>query len=351
MNSKSTNSAFNMFSGWLGKSDIRTWRSQCSHSVSKMFSTLGMLPVLVVLYLVFYLLTGYLAEDGQSNFATLDNTMNILRQTSINLVLATGMTFVILTAGIDLSVGSILAVSAVLGMLASLPENAPALALPIFLLSGLAMGGINGSLVALLKINPFVVTLGTMTALRGAAYLFAGGTTVLNQNIPSFEWIGNSDFLGLPWLVWIAGGMAVLSWFILRRTVLGMHIYAVGGNPQAARLTGIKVSMVLGFVYVFNGFCAGLGGAMSASRLYGANGNWGTGYELDAIAAVVLGGTSLMGGIGSIWGTVIGALIIGLMNNGLTIIGLSSFWQYVAKGVVIVLAVVLDKWRHQGQVN
>jgi ribose transport system permease protein len=320
-----------------------------SNSLFKLFSALGMLPVLVVLYVVFYLLTGYLAEDGESNFATVANTMNILRQTSINLVLATGMTFVILTAGIDLSVGSILAVSAVLGMQTSLVV--PALALPVFVLSGLAMGAINGSLVAVMKINPFVVTLGTMTALRGAAYLFANGTTVLNRDIPSFEWIGNEDFLGLPWLVWIAGGLALSSWFILRRTVLGMHIYAVGGNPQAARLTGIKVSWVLGFVYLYSGFCSGLGGAMSASRLYGANGNWGTGYELDAIAAVVLGGTSLMGGIGSIWGTVVGALIIGLMNNGLTIVGLSSFWQYVAKGVVIVLAVMLDKWRHSAQVN
>lgn len=320
-------------------------------TISRLFGTLGMLPVLIALYLAFYFLTGYFAEDGVSNFATAANTMNILRQTSINLVLATGMTFVILTAGIDLSVGSILAVSAVLGMLTSLTGNAAWLSLPVFLFSGLVMGLLNGVLVAGIKINPFVVTLGTMTALRGAAYLFADGTTVLNREIPSFEWLGNGDFLGLPWLVWVAAALVLLSWFILRRTVLGMHIYALGGNMQAARLTGIKVSLVLAFVYAFSGFCSGVAGAMSASRLYGANGNWGTGYELDAIAAVVLGGTSLMGGVGSIWGTVIGALIIGLMNNGLTILGLSSFWQYVAKGVVIVLAVMLDKWRHQSQAN
>ncbi len=146
-------------------------------------------------------------------------------------------------------------------------------------------------------------------------------------------------------LIWIAMVVVLVSWFLLRQTVLGLHIYAVGGNPQAARLTGIKVSAVLLFVYSISGLFSGIGGAMSASRLYGANGNWGTGYELDAIAAVVLGGTSLMGGVGSVWGTVVGALIIGVMNNGLTIIGLSSFWQYVAKGAVIVLAVLLDKWR------
>nr|WP_233556292.1 ribose ABC transporter permease [Noviherbaspirillum sedimenti] len=325
--------------------------SNMGKTIRKAFGAMGMLPVLIALYLAFYFLTGYFSEDGVSNFATTANTMNILRQTSINLVLATGMTFVILTCGIDLSVGSMLAVSAVLGMLTSLSPELAWLSLPAFLLSGLVMGLLNGVLVAGFKINPFVVTLGTMTALRGAAFLFADGTTILNRDIPSFAWIGNAELLGLPYLVWVAAALVLLSWFILRRTVLGMHIYAVGGNLQAARLTGIKVSLVLAFVYAFSGLCSGVAGAMSASRLYGANGNWGSGYELDAIAAVVLGGTSLMGGVGSIWGTVIGALIIGLMNNGLTILGLSSFWQYVAKGVVIVLAVMLDRWRHQSQVN
>jgi ribose transport system permease protein len=186
-----------------------------------------------------------------------------------------------------------------------------------------------------------------MTALRGAAYLFANGTTVLNNDIPSFEWMGNGAFLAVPWLIWLAGLIVLVSWFVLRKTVLGTQIYAVGGNPQAARLTGIKVGKILLFVYALSGLYSGLAGAMSASRLYAANGNWGTGYELDAIAAVVLGGTSLMGGVGSIWGTVIGALIIGVLNNGLTILGLSSFWQYVAKGIVIVLAVILDKLRQR----
>jgi ribose transport system permease protein len=314
--------------------------------MANLFRRMGMLPVLIVLYLVMYALTAYVAGDGGSNFMTTGNTMNILRQVSINVVLASGMTFVILTAGIDLSVGSILAVSAVLGMLMSLGAW-PALSIPAFLLGGLLLGLLNGALVAFVGLNPFVVTLGTMTALRGAAYLLANGTSVLNDTIPSFEWMGNGDFLAVPWLIWLAALVVLISWFILRKTVLGLQIYAVGGNPQAARLTGIKVSLVLLFVYSMSGLCSGLGGAMSASRLYAANGNWGTGYELDAIAAVVLGGTSLMGGVGSVWGTVVGALIIGVMNNGLTILGLSSFWQYVAKGVVIVLAVMLDKWRQR----
>ncbi|WP_341678669.1 ribose ABC transporter permease [Niveibacterium sp. SC-1] len=311
-----------------------------------LFERLGMLPVLLVMIVLFYALTLYFSEDGTSNFLTGDNAMNVLRQVAINLVLAAGMTFVILTAGIDLSVGSALAVSAVLGMLVSLPGAAPALALPTFLVVGLAAGLLNGVMVAYFNLNPFVVTLGTMTALRGAAYLFADGTTVLNNNI-GFAWLGNADFLHVPWLIWVAAAVVLVSWFILRKTIFGLHVYAVGGNPQAARLTGIKVPLVLLLVYALNGLFCGVAGAMSASRLFGANGNWGSGYELDAIAAVVLGGTSLAGGVGSIWGTVVGALIIGVMNNGLTILGLSSFWQYVAKGAVIVLAVLLDKWRQK----
>ena len=315
--------------------------------VGRTFEKLGMLPVLVVMYVFFYGLTLYFSENGTSNFLTAGNNMNILRQVAINLVLAAGMTFVILTGGIDLSVGSMLAVAAVLGMKMSLPDATPWLALPMFVIAGLACGMINGMMVAYFNINAFVVTLGTMTALRGAAYLLADGTTVMNTNIPSFEWLGNGEFLAIPWLIWMAAAVVMVSWFILRKTILGLHIYAVGGNAQAARLTGIKVTSVFLFVYAINGLFSGVAGAMSSSRLFAANGNWGTGYELDAIAAVVLGGTSLNGGVGSIWGTVIGALIIGVMNNGLTILGLSSFWQYVAKGVVIVLAVLLDKWRQQ----
>src|SRR5438132_1344794 len=163
--------------------------------ISTLYHRLGMLPVLLVLYFAFYGLTIYFSADGTSNFLSADNTLNILRQVSINLVLAAGMTFVILTGGIDLSVGSMLAVSAVLGMITSLPDNAPALALPSFLMAGLVIGLMNGIMVAYLNVNPFVVTLGTMTALRGAAFLFAGGTTILNRDIASFEWIGNSDFL------------------------------------------------------------------------------------------------------------------------------------------------------------
>jgi ribose transport system permease protein len=186
-----------------------------------------------------------------------------------------------------------------------------------------------------------------MTALRGLAYLFADGTTVINSKL-SFAWIGNAYLGPLPWLVVIAFLVILGTWFILRRTVLGVHIYAVGGNPQAARLTGIKVGMVLLFTYAYSGLLAALGGIMTASRLYSANGVLGTGYELDAIAAVILGGTSFVGGIGTVIGTLFGALIIATLNNGLTLMNVSFFWQLVVKGLVIIIAVALDKYRHKG---
>lgn len=308
----------------------------------QLIQSLGILPILILIGILFSVLT--------PNFLQADNLLNILRQASINIVLAAGMTFVILTGGIDLSVGSILGATAVAALTLSLNTDLGWAAIPIGLLAGLVMGMLNGALVAYVGLPPFIVTLGTYTALRGLAYLLANGTTVINSNLP-WAWIGNGSLLGIPWLVIIAFLVILLSWFILRFTVLGTHIYAVGGNPQAARLTGIRVGSVLLFVYAMSGLFAGLGGVMSASRLYSANGLLGQGYELDAIAATVLGGTSLTGGIGSIWGTLIGALIIAVLNNGLTLMNVSFFWQLVVKGIVIIVAVVIDKLRSRGQAH
>ena len=277
---------------------------------------MGILPVLILIVIIF----SFIAP----NFMTEANMMNITRQSSINIVLAAGMTFVILTGGIDLSVGSILGVTAVMALVGSLNPALADFAVPIALIAGLGMGVFNGLLVAYAGLPPFIVTLGTYTALRGAAYLVADGTTVINSKI-SFDWIGNGYLGSIPWLVIIAFAVIAVCWFILRRTTLGTHIYAVGGNLQAARLTGIKVSLVLIFVYATSGLLSGLGGVMSASRLYSANGNLGVGYELDAIAAVILGGTSFVGGIGTITGTLIGALIIATLNNGMTLMGVSYF--------------------------
>jgi len=278
------------------------------------------------------------------NFLSSNNLMNVLRQSSINIVLASGMTMVILTGGIDLSVGSILASTAVIGVMSSLNPSMGSLTIILPLLVGLFMGLINGLLVAYVKLAPFIVTLGTMTAIRGISYLLPDGTTVINNDL-NFAWIGNNYLGPVPWLVIIALIVIAISWFILRKTVLGVHIYAVGGNPQAARLTGINVGFVLVFVYSLTGLLSGLGGIMTASRLYSASGLLGNGYELDAIAAVILGGTSPAGGIGGVAGTLIGALIMAILNNGLTLLNISFFWQLVIKGVVIVLAVTLDKFR------
>lgn len=303
---------------------------------SDILQSVGILPMLIVIVAVFGVVT--------PNFFTDANLLNITRHPSINIVLAAWMTFIILTGGIDLSVGSMLGTTAEVAMLVSLNPAWAGLTIPAALAAGLIMGLFNGVLVAWAGLPPFIVTLGIYTALRGAAYLLADGTTVINADI-NFEWIGNGYLGPLPWLIILVFTVIALCWFILRRTTLGIHIYAVGGNMQAARLTGIKVGAVLLFVYAASGLLSGLAGLMSASRLYSANGNLGVGYGLDAIAAVILGGTSFVGGISTITGTLVGALIIATLNNGMTLMGVSYFWQLVIKGAVIIIAVLIDKYR------
>lgn len=315
--------------------------------VRMLISALGMLPVLLILCIGFHFLS-------EGRFFTGQNLGIVLQQAAVNTVLAAGMTFVILTGGIDLSVGSILAASAMAGLtLSKLPELGM-LWLPAALLTGLGFGIVNGALIALLRLPPFIVTLGSLTAVRGLARLLGADTTVFNPSIP-YAFIGNGSLTlipgvaSFPWLSVIALLVILVSWLVLRRTVLGVHIYAVGGNESAARLAGIKVWAVLIFVYGISGLFAGLGGAMQAARLYAANGlQLGQSYELDAITAVILGGTSFVGGIGSIWGTLVGALIIAVLSNGLILVGVSDIWQYVIKGLVIIGAVALDRYRLQG---
>jgi len=303
-------------------------------------TALGMLPVLVILIIGFHLLTG--------RFITVNNLSIVMQQASINTVLAAGMTFVILTGGIDLSVGSTLAAAAMVGVLVSLFPDIGMLGIPAALAVGLLCGLANGAIIAGLRLPPFIVTLGSLTAIRGVARLLGNDTTVFNADLP-FDFIGNGSLLGMPWLAILALITIVVSWFVLKRTVLGTWIYAIGGNVEAARLTGIKVPRVLIFVYAASGLLAGLGGVMSAARLYAANGlQLGQAYELDAIAAVILGGTSFVGGVGSIWGTLVGALIIAVLSNGLILVGVSDIWQYIIKGLVIIVAVALDRFRLQG---
>ena len=317
--------------------------------------TAGMLPVLVILAILFQFLSGY-ADTGAFNFAsgrflTSANLPVVAQLASINTVLATGMTFVILTGGIDLSVGSILAVAAMSALIVANLVNYSVVTVPVALLVGAGFGLINGSLIAALKLPPFIVTLGSLTAVRGLARYFGNDTTVFNPDL-SFAGIANNiptPIGDISWLTVIALAIVVAAWFILRRTVLGVHIYAVGGNPAAARLSGIKVWAVLLFVYGASGVLSGLAGLMQAAQLQSANGlQLGTGYELDAIAAVILGGTSFVGGVGSVVGTLIGALIIAVLANGLILAGVSDVWQFIIKGLVIIGAVALDRLRNQG---
>ncbi|WP_322112113.1 ABC transporter permease subunit [Arboricoccus pini] len=313
--------------------------SSRSAQLRSLIQALGMLPVLILICIGFEYMTG--------RFISSRNIPIVLQQASINIVLATGMTFVILTGGIDLAVGAVLAVSAVTAVAMSL-SSLSILAIPLALLVGLLFGCINGALVAFLRLPPFIVTLGAMTAVRGVARLVGQDTTVFNPSLP-FAWIGNAKLLGVPWLIIIALIVVLISWVILRRTVLGVRIYAVGGNPDAARLSGIKIWAVLLFVYATSGLLAGLGGVMSAARTYSANGaQLGLAYELDAIAAVILGGTSFVGGIGTIMGTLIGALIIAVLSNGLILMQVSEIWQFIIKGLVIIIAVTLDRYRNKG---
>ncbi|WP_439893071.1 ABC transporter permease subunit (plasmid) [Ralstonia sp. 25C] len=307
--------------------------------MQSLMRTAGMLPVLMLLCIGFGVMT-----DG---FFTVQNLSIVTQQASINIVLAAGMTFVILTGGIDLSVGSVLSAAAVAALIASNIPGWGGLGVPAALLVGLGFGLVNGALVAFLRLPPFIVTLGALTAVRGIARLMGNDTTLFNPQLP-FAFIGNGSILGVPWLVVIAIAVVAGSWFILRRTVLGMRIYSVGGNPEAARLAGINVRAIELFVYATSGLLAGLGALMSAARLYAANGlQLGQSYELDAIAAVILGGTSFVGGVGSIVGTLVGALIIAVLSNGLVLLGVSDIWQYIIKGLVIIGAVTLDRYRRR----
>jgi len=294
------------------------------------------------IYFAFLLLTGILSIISPP-FLTPSNIINILRQISVNGIIAVGTTFVIITAGIDLSVGSLVALTAVIATSFAHPGGYP-LVVPIVigLLVGLVCGLVNGILVAKNRLAPFIVTLGMMTAARGAALVFTNGRPIINLS-DSYDQIGGGYLLGIPLPIIIFIFVVLLCVFLLHYTRFGRYVYAVGGNELAAKVSGINTNRVLIGVYAIGGLLAGLAGIVLSSRVMSASPAIGEGYELDAIAAVVIGGTSLMGGVGTISGTVVGALIIGVMNNGLDMLNVSSYWQAIVKGLIIVLAVLLDK--------
>ncbi len=275
-------------------------------------------------------------------FLTSKNLLNVLRQLSTNLYLALPMTMIIILGGIDLSVGSTIAFSGVVtgGLIAF--NNVPVpLALIAGLLTGLAVGAFNGLVVSKTSIPPFIVTLSTMNIARGAAYVYTGGQPIRVMS-DDFNFIGAGYVSKIPTPVIYLVVILFISYLIMNRSKLGRHIYAVGGNRQAANFSGIKTGKVLFFAYAFSGFLAGVAGVVLASRMFSGQPTAGDGAEMDAIAAVVLGGTSMSGGVGKIGGTVIGGLVIGVLNNGLNLLNVNSFWQYIVKGVVILIAVYVD---------
>lgn len=286
-------------------------------------------------------------------FLTTNNLWNVLRQISVNICISVGMTLIVLMAGIDLSVGSVLAFTS--AVCAGLLKNGIAIqSLDLFigftvlgsvlsaLIIGLMMGIFNGWVITKFSLPPFVATLAMLTIARGATMLYTQGIPISNLG-SSFEFIGSGWLLGIPVPVWISTIMVLIVVFITKKTAFGRYIYAIGGNEKAAFLSGININNIKLAVYGIAGMMAAIGGVLVTSRLNSAQPNAGTSYELDSIAAVVIGGTSLSGGVGTVTGTVIGAVIIGVLNNGLVLLNVSPFWQQVVKGLVILLAVIIDK--------
>jgi inositol transport system permease protein len=284
-------------------------------------------------------------------FRSMRNITNVIRQVSIIGIVSMGVTFCIITTGIDLSSGSMIALISV--VIASTSQNAVnpdqpisvvmpiVLALLISLILGTLLGSVNGSLTAFGKIPPFIATLGMMTVARGAAALFTQGRPVGDLK-DSFTFIGTGSFLRIPLPIWIYLAMALLSHILLSKTKFGRHVFAIGGNEQAARICGINVERTLVKVYAYAGFLTAVSAILLTARTSAGNPTYGLAYELDAIASTVIGGTSLSGGIGSIPFCVIGALIIGVLNNGMDLLGVNAYWQQIAKGVIIVVAVLID---------
>jgi ribose transport system permease protein len=288
-----------------------------------------------------------------NNFLTFANGRNILLQISVNLCLSIGMTLVILTGGIDLSVGAVLAFAGAFA--AGLLKNGLTLktfgvvlqftpfgAIVAGIAAGLVLGLFNGLAITKFRLPPFVATLGMLSIGRGLTMLWTGGFPVTDLG-PRFGFIGAGFFLGVPMAVWISAALVLIFYVVSRHTVLGRYIYAVGGSEKAAAFSGINTDRIKLWVYALGGALAAVAGLIVTARLDAADPKAGLGYELDSIAAVVIGGTSLSGGRGSILGTVLGCLIIGVLNNGLFLLDVSPFWQQVVKGFVILAAVAADK--------
>jgi len=317
----------------------------------------GVIVAFVVLCILVASLCQYQVVRGEwseNSFITPDNLMLILYQISINGILAVGMTFVIITGGIDLSVGSVLAFAGMLA--ASFATRSTTvtpwsgiyvLAVPLVaaLLAGSACGWLNGWIIAHFNLQPFIVTLGMLLAARGFTMTLTGANPISALS-PAFRWFGTGKVLGevpIPVVIFVL--VFAASWVLLNKTVFGRYVYAVGGNEKSARTSGIKTYRVKIYVYALAGLLAGIAGIILSAKTGSGQTNAGASYELDAIAAAAIGGTSLAGGVGTLSGTLFGALIMGVMNNGLDILGVESFYQSIIKGALIVTAVIIDPSR------
>ena len=304
----------------------------------------GLLPFLTLILLAIAL------TIATPHFLTAINLASVARQTAVINLLALGMTLVIITGGIDLSVGSILGVAGLFGAMAIKAGQPIPLAILIGIGSGLFCGLLNGLMITRLKIAPFIVTLGTLGAYRGLALVISKGLPV--HEIPtSFSFLGDGNLLGIPFSLWVVGVCAVAMHFLLENTKLGRYTFAIGSNTSAAFYAGVPIKSVLTWVYAIAGLLSGLAGMVEASRLMTGQPTAGQGYELQAIAAVVIGGGSLQGGEGSVVGTLIGAFIMGLLSNGSDLLGINPYWQQVTIGAVIIAAVSFDELRKRKFAN
>ncbi|MBE3578761.1 MAG: ABC transporter permease [Caldanaerobacter subterraneus] len=301
----------------------------------QLFSTWGALAILIIFFSI-----------TSDKFLSVDNLLTVALQTSIIAIIAMGQTYVIITGGIDLSIGSNIALGGVVAALLMANGFSIPISIIIALLVGLFVGTVNGTLVAYGKIPPFIVTLGAMSIIRGTAYVLTGGIPITNVPL-EFSTFGMGRILKIPVPVIIMVILIAIFGFILAKTKLGRYIYAVGSNREAARLAGINIPTVLIAVYAISGFLAVWAGIIVAGRIISGQPAAGMGYELDAVAASVIGGASLFGGEGTILGTIAGAFVMGVLRNGLNLLNVSAFWQQIIIGAVIIGAVFLDTIRRR----
>ena len=299
---------------------------------------MGLTAVIVVLAVIFTLIN--------PRFATVTNFTNILTQASFFIIIAVGMTFVITSAGIDLSVGSLLALVTVIGFDLIKGGMHPALGVAVMFALGGAIGGVTGFLIAFVKIPPFIATLGMMVSLRGFALVHSSGNMLFGLP-PSLTWFGQGDVGGVPVAVIVALLFAIFGAWLFNHTKFGLHVRAIGGNREAARLAGVPVDLIEILVYALMGVVTALGGLIMIARIDSTQATIATGMEIHIIAAVIIGGTSLFGGRGTIYGTVLGALLLSMMTNALVIAGVNFFWQLVVTGVIVLIAVAINNLRER----